>query len=350
MVNPLQIGSRSIGPGQPCFVIAEAGVNHNGDAALAHQLVDVAADAGADAVKFQTFKADQLVTAQAPKANYQKQTTSATESQLQMLKRLELTREMHVDLIAHCQRRNILFLSTPFEETSADELIGLGLKLLKVPSGEITNLPFLSHVAKKRVSVILSTGMASLGEVEQAVSVFHAEKNPNLALLHCVSTYPAAPADCNLRAMRTMEAAFGLPVGFSDHTAGIEVALAAVALGAGIIEKHFTLDRNLPGPDHHASLEPRELRDLVQGIRTVEQALGDGQKNRKASEQNTAEVARKSIVASRAIPKATILDSGMLAIRRPGTGLPPAMLSQVIGRTTRQAIAGGSLISLEMLG
>jgi sialic acid synthase SpsE len=221
--------------------------------------------------------------------------------------------------------------------------------LLKLPSGEITNLPFLAHVARKQVPVILSTGMSALGEVERAVEVFRAAGNRNLVLLHCVSNYPANPADCNLRAMWTLQSAFGVPVGFSDHTRGIEVALAAVALGACVIEKHFTLDRTLPGPDHQASLEPQEVTALVRGIRRVESALGDGRKTCQPNERSTAEVARKSIVAACDIPPAMLIDLGMLALRRPGNGLPPAMLPQVVGRTSRRAILAGSLISLEML-
>jgi len=350
MTPPLiEIADRQIGAGQPCFVIAEAGVNHNGDAKMAHRLVDVAADAGADAVKFQTFKAERLVTASAPKAEYQKKATGAGESQLEMLKRLELPVALHRELIEHCRQRNLQFLSTPFEEESADALIGLGLQLLKIPSGEITNLPFLEHVSKAGIPVILSTGMASLGEVERATEIFSEAGNRNVVLLHCVSSYPAAPADCNLRAMRTLEVAFGLPVGFSDHTLGIEVALGAVALGASVIEKHFTLDRNLPGPDHQASLEPDGLKALVRGIRLIESALGDGRKARAASEQNTAAVARKSIVANHDIPAGKHIDRQMIALRRPGTGLPSNMLPFVLGKAPRLFVPAGTVITLEML-
>jgi len=345
----VQFGDRRIGVGYPCFLIAEAGVNHNGDLSLAHRLVDVAADAGADAVKFQTFKTERLVTADAPKAAYQKRTTGEDESQFQLLKRLELTHEMHLELMAHCQSRNLLFLSTPFEEESADELVQLGLKVLKLPSGELTNLPFMDHVARKKIPVILSTGMGSLGEVEQAVQIFQAAGNAQLVLLHCVSNYPTDPADCNLRAMRTMEAAFGLPVGFSDHTDGIQIALAAVALGACVIEKHFTLDRNAPGPDHRASLEPDELTKMIHGIRSVESALGDGRKLPATTERNTAEVARKSIVADSEIPADCVITTEMLVLKRPGTGLPPAMLPHITGRTSRRVIPAGSLITWEML-
>jgi N-acetylneuraminate synthase len=317
--------------------------------ALARALIDAAADAGADAVKFQTFNANRLVTAQAPKAEYQKQAGSAAETQLEMLKRLELTHEMHLALMHHSAQRGLLFLSSPFDETSADELLSLGLGLLKLPSGEITNLPFLAHVARKGVPVILSTGMSSLEEVERAVDVFRSAGNAQIVLLHCVSNYPADPADCNLRAMRTMEEAFGLPVGFSDHTEGIEIALAAVALGACAIEKHFTLDRSFPGPDHRASLEPDQLATMVRGIRQVEVAVGDGIKVPVAAERQTAEVARKSIVANCEIPADCLITPQMLAMRRPGTGLPSTMMPEVAGRRARIAIPAGTLIALEML-
>jgi N,N'-diacetyllegionaminate synthase len=253
-----------------------------------------------------------------------------------------------MELKRYCDWKDILFLSTPFDRESVDFLAPL-VPLYKVGSGEITNLPFLEHVAKQGVPVILSTGMASLGEVEQAVGVFLAAENSNLALLHCVSNYPANPADCNLRAMRTLEVAFGLPVGFSDHTLGLEVALGAVALGASIIEKHFTLDRTLPGPDHQSSSEPAELKALVRGIRTMESALGDGRKSRAANEEDTAQVARKSIVATGNIPAGQTLQRDMLALRRPGTGLPSTMLPYVLGRTARQSLPAGTLITFDML-
>ena len=345
----VSFGNQQIGPVCPCFIIAEAGVNHNGDISLAHRLVEAAAQAGADAIKFQTFKTERLVTTNAPKADYQKQSTGETGSQFDLLKSLELTREMHQALIAHCQRMDLVFLSSAFEEESADDLIELGLKILKIPSGELTNLPFLRHVAGKGLPVILSTGMSSMEEVEKAVEVFQSVGHQQLVLLHCVSNYPANPADCNLRAMRTMEELFGLPVGFSDHTDGIEIALAAVALGACVIEKHVTLDRNLRGPDHQASLEPDQLTALVRGIRRVESSLGDGRKVPVAAERNTADVARKSIVAACDIPADCLITREMLTIRRPGTGLPSAMLPDIAGRRARAAIRAGTIISLEML-
>lgn len=349
MVATIDIAGRKVGPGQPCFIVAEAGVNHNGSLEMARQLVDVAVQAGADAVKFQTFKAERLVTPDAPKADYQLLTTDAAESQYEMVRRLELSEEAHRDLMAYCREQGILFMSTPFGEESADFLADLGIAVFKIPSGEITNLPFLTHVVGKGKPVIVSTGMAYLGEVEAAVSTIEKVGNRDFVLLHCVSNYPADPADANLRAMQTLATAFGVPVGYSDHTPGIEVAIAAVALGACVIEKHFTLDRNLPGPDHRASLEPDELAALVRGIRTVEASLGHGRKEPAPSEANTAAVARRSLVAAQDIPAGTKLTEEMIAIKRPGTGLPPAMRSYLLGRSVRTAVPAGTLFTLEML-
>jgi N-acetylneuraminate synthase len=309
----------------------------------------MAARAGADAVKFQTFAAERLVTRQAPKARYQLESTDPEESQFEMLRRLELTKDDHRVLFQECKERGIIFLSTPFDEESADFLEELGVLAFKIPSGEITNVPYLGHIARKGKPMIVSTGMAYLGEVETAVRAIEEAGNDNFALLHCVSNYPANPAEINLRAMATMAAAFNCPIGFSDHTTGIEVSLAAVALGATVIEKHFTLDSGLPGPDHRASLEPAELKALVQGIRKVEVALGHGRKEPAASESNTAAVARKSLVAAHDILEGTTLTEDLIAIKRPGTGLPPEMRPQLIGRTARVAISAGELITLDML-
>lgn len=338
-----------LGPNAPCFIIAEAGVNHNGDLDLAKRLVDTAVAAGANAVKFQTFKAARLVTSEAPKAEYQQRATAGNESQYEMLRRLELSTEAHQELIAYCRRLGIIFMSTPFDEESADFLDELGVSIFKLPSGEITNLPFLAHVARKGKPLIISTGMSYLGEVELAVRTVEEAGNRQFVLLHCVSNYPADPADTNLRAMNTMATAFGLPVGYSDHTLGLEISLAAVALGACVIEKHITLDRSMPGPDHNASLEPDELAALVKGIRIVEAALGDGRKEPAASEANTAAVARKSLVAAKDVPAGTTLTEELIAIKRPGTGLPPAMRGQLVGRTMRVSIPAGTLLTLEML-
>jgi len=345
----VRIGERVLGPEQPCFIIAEAGVNHNGDVELAERLVDVAVEAEADAVKFQTFKANRVVSAAAPKAEYQLWTTDSAESQLEMVKRLELSPQAHRELQAYCQKRGVLFMSTPFDEGSVDLLDELGVPVFKIGSGEVTNWPLLKYIASKGKPVIFSTGMSYLSEVDAAVRVIRDAGCDQLVLLHCVSNYPADPMDVNLRAMHTMRTAFQVPVGYSDHTPGIEVALAAVALGACVIEKHFTLDRQLPGPDHRASLEPDELKAMVQGIRLVEQVLGSGRKVPAPSEADSIRVARRSLVAAHDISTGTVLTEEDLAIKRPGTGLPPAMQPYVVGRTARTAIPAGTLIRLEML-
>jgi N,N'-diacetyllegionaminate synthase len=349
MQREITIAGRVIGAGRPSFVIAEAGVNHNGSIDLGRKLIDVAVEAGADAVKFQTFKADKLASASAPKAKYQIDNTGTSESQHEMLRKLELTPAMQDAMAAHCRERGILFLSTPFDADSADELEAIGVPAFKVPSGEITNIPLLKHIARKGKPMIVSTGMAYLGEVETALRAIVEERNDAVAVLHCVSNYPAADADVNLRAMATMADAFRVPIGYSDHSAGIAISLAAVALGATIIEKHFTIDRTLPGPDHVASLEPNELRDLIRGIRSVEAALGDGIKRPTAAEASTADVARRSLVAARPLAAGTVLAEDHIAILRPGTGLAPAMLPQLVGRTLRTAVDEGTLFRLEML-
>jgi N,N'-diacetyllegionaminate synthase len=349
MVATVEIAGHKVGSNQPCFIIAEAGVNHNGDLERALALIEAAALAGADAVKFQSFVAEQLVTRKAPKAAYQKQTTDDAESQFEMLRRLELSPAAHRKLMEHCQCKGILFLSTPFDEESADLLEKLEVAAFKVSSGELTNLPFLSRLARKHRPMIVSTGMADLAEVELAVRAIESEGNHDFVLLHCVSSYPASPADANLRAMATMATAFGVPVGYSDHTTGIAVAIAAVALGACVIEKHFTLDRTLPGPDHQASLEADELRLMVEGIRAAEAALGHGRKEPASTEANTTSVARKSLVAARDIPEGTILTAEMIAIKRPGTGLAPSMLPDLIGRRARTDIAANTLLGFDLL-
>jgi len=328
-----------------CFIIAEIGVNHNGDLNLAKQLIDVAAKAGADAVKFQTFKADRLATRSAGKAGYQKASGSGPhESQLEMLRGLELSQDAMIACRDHCGTRKIQFLSTPFDEDSADLLEQAGVEGFKIASGDLTNLPFLAHVARKAKPMIISTGMSDMAEVEDAVSVVRANGSPPLALLHCVSNYPAEPADCNLRAMQTLEQAFNVPVGWSDHTLGDAVALAAAAMGARILEKHFTLDRELPGPDHKASLTPDELEQLVRGVRIVEAALGDGVKRARESERDTARVARRSIAAARFIMKGEIIREADLARKRPGTGLAPKYLDRITGRRAARNIEADELI------
>lgn len=347
-MDTIEFAGHLIGNNHPCFIIAEAGVNHNGHLNMALQLVDAAVAARADAIKFQTFKAESVISSTAPKAIYQKRTTGAEESQLDMARHLELSYDQFKEIKAHCNKQGILFLSTPFDHDSADFLDELGVPAFKIPSGEVTNYPFLEHIASKGKPLIISTGMSYLGEVEQALCVIYASGNRKVILLHCVSNYPAEPADTNLRTMRTMATAFGVPVGYSDHTLGIEVALAAVALGACVVEKHFTLDRTLSGPDHGASLEPNELSALVKGIRIVEAALGTGRKEPAATEANTSMVARRSLVAACDIPLMTVLTEQHIAIKRPGTGLPPAMREYLVGRRARTMIPADTLLTLEL--
>jgi N,N'-diacetyllegionaminate synthase len=334
-VSTVRVGGHTLGGGAPCFVIAEAGVNHNGDPALAARLVDVAAGAGADAVKFQTFRSEALTSRHAPKATYQVETTGGNESQLAMLKKLELSLDAHRDLIARCRQRKIMFLSSVFDEASADALDALDVAAFKLGSGELTNLPLLERLARTKRPLLVSTGMATLAEVEAAVAAIARHGAP-VALFHCVSAYPAPAAEMNLRAMDTLRARFGCPVGLSDHTLGWEIALAAVARGAEMLEKHFTLDATLPGPDHRASLEPDALAALVRGVRAVESALGDGIKRPTPAEENTKAVARKSVVVTRAIPRGTTLGAADLTVKRPGTGIPPSDLAKVVGRAARR--------------
>lgn len=331
------------------FIIAEAGVNHNGSLDLALQLVDAAKAIGADAVKFQTFRADLLASRSAQKAPYQERTTASGESQFQMLQRLELDGPAHRRILAHCEEVGVQFLSSPFDSQSADLLDEINVPLYKIPSGEITNIPFLEHLARKGKPLILSTGMSTLGEVEEAVRVLQNAGAQQLTLLHCVTEYPAPYDQINLRAMQTLNQAFGLPVGYSDHTPGIEISVAAVAMGAEVIEKHLTLDRTLPGPDHHASLEPAEFQQMVQAIRHVEAALGDGIKKPAACELPNRPVARKSVVAARALASGHRLAAGDLDIKRPGSGLAPGLLPTLLGRTLRTAIEKDEAIGWDHL-
>lgn len=330
------------------LVIAEAGVNHNGDMDLAFQLVDAAAAAGADLVKFQTFVADRLVTAQAPKAAYQKASGGSDESQHAMLKRLELDRAAHERLIAHCERTGIGFFSTGFDAPSLQMLNDLGLRLFKVPSGELTNLPYLRQIASYGRPVILSTGMATMEEVAGAIDALRTAgvRREDLTVLHCTTEYPTPMEDVNLRAMLEIRDRFGVAVGYSDHTKGIEVPIAAVALGASVIEKHFTMDRTLPGPDHEASLEPEELHTMVAAIRNIEQAIGDGVKRPAQGELANRAAARKSIVASRAIRAGETLDAASLTAKRPGTGISPMLWDEVVGTVARRDFAADEMIEL----
>lgn len=323
------------------FVIAEAGVNHNGDMDMAHRLIDAAVAAGCDAVKFQSFQADALVTRTAEMAAYQKTNTGKAEGQWEMLKRLELSKDDHHLLMEHARKQGIVFFSTAFDFGSIDFLAKLNIPLWKIPSGEITNYPYLIRIAGLGKPVVLSTGMATIGEVDSAVAVLteHGLPRERLCILHCNTEYPTPFRDVNLRAMVTMGAAFGTEYGYSDHTPGIEIPLAATALGARMIEKHFTLDRSLPGPDHTSSLEPRELADMIRGIRAVELAMGDGVKRPSESETKNKLPARKSIVASRAIKAGEILDVSNLTVKRPGNGISAMQWPNVIGRVASRDYA-----------
>lgn len=353
------------------FVIAEAGVNHNGSPEVALRLVDAAADAGADAVKFQTFRAHRVVTKSAAKASYQKVTTGSDEGQIEMLRRLELDRAAHEAIVERCRARGIEFLSTPFDEESLELLLGLGVGRIKVPSGELTNAPFLRAVARTRLPLIVSTGMSTLGEVEAALAVLTSEelardgaseRSPDasllslsddlawgaivgrVTLLHCTTEYPAPLASVNLRVLGTLAQAFGLRVGYSDHTPGIAVPLAAVALGACIIEKHFTLDRELPGPDHKASLVPHELAAMVDGIRAVEVALGGTRKVVSDAERGNRSIARRSLVALQPIAEGATYTTENLGAKRPAAGISPMRFDELVGRTARRSYDSDELI------
>lgn len=330
------------------LLIAEAGVNHNGDMVLARGLIDAAAEAGADMIKFQTFTADRLATSIAAKAAYQRHSAADNETQHAMLRRLELTREMHEALIAHCKSRGIQFFSSGFDLESVQLLAELGADRFKIPSGEITNLPYLRLVGGYGKQIILSSGMATLREVEWALDVIEDAGTPRerVTVLHCNTEYPTPMADVNLRAMRTIAESCGVSVGYSDHTLGIEVAIAAVALGACVIEKHFTLDRTLQGPDHKASLTPPELRAMVLAIRNIEQALGDGIKRPSASEAKNISIARKSLVAARPIRAGEAFTVANLTVKRPGTGLSPTRWDEVVGRRAPRDFAADELIEL----
>lgn len=342
----VKLGNRLVGEREPCFIIAEAGVNHNGDISLAIKLIDAAAAAGADAVKFQTFRAEDVVTADAEKADYQKETAGTGESQFQMLKNLELNRNDFQKLFDYARKKGIIFLSSPFDNEGVDLLEGLGVPAFKIPSGEITNYPLLKYIVAKNKPLILSTGMATLKEVKEALDVI---KSRDIILLHCVSSYPARIEDTNLKAMETLKNTFRLPVGMSDHSKGITVPVAAAALGACVIEKHFTLGRSLPGPDHKASLEPDELKQMVEAIRDVEKAMGDGLKQPAEKEEEIIKVSRRSIVAAVDIPGGTIITDEMLAIKRPGTGLEPKYLDKIIGGKTKVDIQRDELITFDMV-
>ena len=328
------------------FIIAEVGVNHNGSLELAKQLVDVAKDCGADAVKFQTFKAATLVTKSAKQADYQTANTGKQESQFDMLKRLELSEADHQELVDYCQQKNIEFMSTPFDLQSIRFLNGLGVNRFKIPSGEITNYPYLKMVGSFNKEIVLSTGMATLADIEAALDLLieSGTDKDKITILHATTDYPTQMQDVNLTAMQTIAQAFKVKVGYSDHTPGIEVPTAAVALGATIIEKHFTLDKNLPGPDHKASLEPQELQAMVKAIRNIEIALGDGIKRPSASEQKNMQVARKSLVALTAIKKGETFSDQNLTVKRPGLGISPMRWNEIIGQVAQKDYQADDLI------
>jgi N,N'-diacetyllegionaminate synthase len=332
------------------IIIAEAGVNHNGEIHTAKKLIDVAAKAGVDYVKFQTFKADKLVSKAAKKASYQsKNINDGDDSQYSMLKKLELSENAHLELIDYCNQKGVNFLSTGFDDDSINFLDKLNVKLFKVPSGEITNKPYLQHIAKKNKPVILSSGMANMAEIDAALSVLTSNgiSRDQITVLHCNTEYPTPMNDVNLKAMLTINKELEVKVGYSDHTLGIEIPIAAVALGATVIEKHFTLDRNLPGPDHRASLEPDELEQMVKAIKNVELALsGSGKKDPSPSEQKNIPVARKSIVAARNISKGEIFSVENLTVKRPGNGLSPMMWDEVIGTKAGRNFEEDELIVL----
>ncbi len=316
------------------FIIAEAGVNHNGSLELAKKLIDVAVEAGVDAVKFQTFKAKNLVSKEAKKAKYQVENTGSNESQYEMLKKLELGFDEFVELKEYCDEKGIMFLSTPFDFESIEFLDSLGLEIFKIPSGEITNYPYLREIAKLKKRVILSTGMANMCEIEQALDVMEkfGTKRKNITVLHANTEYPTPMEDVNLKAMLTIKEAFKVDVGYSDHTLGIEVPVAAVAMGAVVIEKHFTLDKNMEGPDHKASLEPDELKAMVKAIRNIEIALGNGIKKPSKSESKNIEIARKVIVAKKNIKKGEKFSEENLTVKRAGKGISPMRWEEIIGK------------------
>ena len=316
------------------YIIAEAGVNHNGDFDLAIKMIDTAKQAGADAVKFQTFKTENLVSKNAQKADYQKQTTDSSESQFEMIKKLELDVDTHKKLMSYCNKLGITFLSTPFDHDSIDMLVGLGLEIFKIPSGEITNLPYLRHIGSLKKQIILSTGMADIGEIEDALDVLikAGTNKGNITILHANTEYPTPMQDVNLQAMQTIGNTFKLEYGYSDHTLGIEIPIAAAAMGASVIEKHFTLDKTMEGPDHKASLEPDELIAMVKAIRNIELALGNGIKKPSPSEYKNIPIARKSIIAKQNIKVGEIFTEQNITTKRPETGISPMLWDEVIGK------------------
>jgi len=345
----ISVGNKKIGDGEPCFIIAEAGVNHNGDIALAKKLIDVACEAGADAIKFQTFKTSYLVTKNAEKAEYQKKTGAVGTTQFEMLKKLELSNTEFRKLSAYAKKRGILFLSTAFDEESIDLIVRLDVPAFKIPSGEITNIPCIERIAREKKPVILSTGMSTLEEVKDAVNCLKTHGCQEIIILHCTTSYPAPLESVNLRVLDTLRETFHLPVGYSDHTEGILVPIAAVARGACVIEKHITLDRTLTGPDHAASIEPGTLKELIAAIRQVEKALGTDDKRPDACEIKNRDVVRKSVVAREDISRGSLLLETMLTLKRPGTGIEPKFLKDLVGKRVKTAIEKDTLITRDMI-
>jgi N-acetylneuraminate synthase len=347
MNQTIKIGDRLVGDGQPCFIIAEAGVNHNGDLDLAYKLIDKAVEANADAVKFQSFITEELITPDAPKANYQVQTTGETGSQYKMLKSLELSAEDQAKLKTYCEKVEIIYICTPYENYSVDILDKIGVTAFKIASTDTTNIPFLRYIASKQRPVILSTGMSNLAEVEQAVnSLQNGGLKNNFALLHCTSEYPAPINEVNLRAMLTLKTAFNCPVGFSDHTPKIGASPWAVAMGACIIEKHFTLDKNMSGPDHRASLEPNEFKELVETTRNVELAMGDGVKQPMSSEIPNKPMMQKSLVTKKAIKEGEIITVDDLVCKRPGVGISASWFDKIIGQKAKNDLPKDKILQL----
>ncbi len=349
MQKSIKIANKPVGEGHPIFIIAEAGVNHNGDIALARKLVDAAADAGADAVKFQTFTAETLVTKEASQCDYQVTNTGKKESQYDMLKRLELSHEAHYELKKHADKRGIIFLSTPFHEEDADFLEHL-VPAYKIPSGEVTNLPYLYHIAKKKKPMILATGMSTLKEVQEALATIHKAGNRKVIVLHSTSNYPPSDASLNMRAMLTLQEKLKVPIGYSDNGHGtldgypLVAPIMAATLGACLIEKHFTLDKSLPGPDQRASLTPEELKQMVATVKKVQVMLGSAEKQCTPEEKAVRGVIRKSLVAKKDIRKGQVIKAEMLTTKRPGTGLPPKMFYPLLGKKARKDVKAGQML------
>lgn len=350
-MKKIKIAHRWVGEGEPAFIIAEAGSNHNGSLTQAKKLIDVAADAGADAVKFQTFKAEKLYSKKTPDMSYLKKSKLLKKGQTvwDLLKQNELPRGWQKALADYCKKRKVLFLSTPFDIEAVDELDALKMPAIKIASYEITHLPLLAHAARKKKPIILSTGMADLSDIETALEVIYKAGNHNVILLHCAINYPPRFEDVNLRAMDTMRKAFQLPIGYSDHTTGVAVDIAAVSLGACVIEKHFTTSRKLPGPDHPFAIEPDELRAMVQGIREAEASLGSPIKRRTAAEEEMYKLGRRSLVAACAIQKGQVIKRNMIEVKRPGFGIPTKDMASLIGRTAKRNIEEDDILQWDML-